>query len=219
MRRLLLLLATVVVLTAALLAPGVPRALGDERAPRRVGVNRKGPWLTTSVSLRDLFQTGDGERLRSGFVHLVVIRVELWPEGGKQPLYRADRHTTLLYDLWEERFQLRITDRHGIQDRPARSEPEAIDLATALIGFEVAEFAPLRPDQLYRLRFRADLNPLDPDLVSEVKRWLVRSPGPGRGGAGESVFGSVVSIFVNPHIEDSERQISFWSQPFRVSPP
>ncbi len=124
MRRLLLVLATAVVLTAALLAPGVPRALGDERAPRRVGVNRQGPWLTTSVSLRDLFQSQDGERLRSGFVHLVVIRVELWPEGGKQALYRADRTAELLYDLWEERFQLRITDRHGIQDTPALAASE-----------------------------------------------------------------------------------------------
>ena len=33
------------------------------------------------------------------------------------------------------------------------------------------------------------------------------------------MFGSVVSIFVNPQIEDSERQITFWSQPFRVAPP
>jgi hypothetical protein len=219
MRRLLVTLATVVALTAALLAPGaIGRALGDERPPRRVGINRKGPWLTTSVSLRDLFQPGDGHRLRSGFVHRVVIRVELWPEGGKQPLYRADRHAELLYDLWEERFQLAITDRYGTQERAASSEQQAIELATALIGFEVAEFARLRPQQLYRLRFRADLNPLDPDLVSEVKRWLVRSPGPGRGGAGESVFGSVVSIFVNPQIEDSERQISLWSQAFQVAP-
>jgi hypothetical protein len=219
MRRLLVILATAVALTAALLVPGIPRALGEERAPRRAGINRKGPWLTTSVSLRDLFQPKDSERLRSGFVHLVVIRVELWAEGGKQALYRADRHTTLLYDLWEERFQLQIADRFGIQEPPAASELRAIELATALIGFEVAELARLRPQQTYRLRFRADLNPLDPELVSEVKRWLVRSPGPGRGGAGESVFGSVVSIFVNPYIEDSERQIAFWSQPFRVAPP
>jgi hypothetical protein len=219
MRRLFVTLATAVALTAALMAPGIPRALGDERAPRRVGINRKGPWLTTSVSLRDLFQPGDGERLRSGFVHRVVIRVELWPEGGKQPLYRADRHAELLYDLWEERFLLRIADRYGIQERGAGSERDAVELATALIGFEVAEFVHLRSQQLYRLRFTADLNPLDPDLVREVKRWLVRSPGAGRGGAGESVFGSVVNIFVNPQIEDSERQISFWSQPFQVAPP
>jgi len=33
------------------------------------------------------------------------------------------------------------------------------------------------------------------------------------------VFGSVVSIFVNPHVEESDRQITFWSQPFLGGPP
>ena len=50
--------------------------------------------------------------------------------------------------------------------------------------------------------------------MKEVRRWLVRAPGQGRAGASDSVFGSVVSIFVNPMVEESERQLSFWSQPF-----
>jgi hypothetical protein len=219
MRRSFLILAAVVAVWTASLGAAVPPARADERALRRVGINRRGAWLTTSVSLRDLFAAGDGERLRSGFVHRVVIRVELWPEGGKQPLFRADRHAQLLYDLWDERFQLQVTDRYGTRELGTATEPQAIEVCTTLLGFEVVELGRLNPQAAYRLRFRADLNPLDPELVSEVKRWLVRSPGQGRSGAGESVFGSVVSIFVHPQIEDSERQISFWSQPFRMAPP
>jgi hypothetical protein len=53
-----------------------------------------------------------------------------------------------------------------------------------------------------------------------VRRWLVQ---PARGqrklGAGDSFFGSFVSIFVNPHIEDSERQLRFVSQPFALPAP
>ena len=206
-------------LCLALLGSRPPSARGDERPQRQVGINYRAPWLTTSVSLRDLFGPGDGERLRSGFVHRVVIRAELWPDGGKQPLFRADRHAELLFDLWDERFRLQIADRNGIREVNAATLAEAIERATALTGFEVAELARLSPQVVYRLRFRADLNPLSDDLVKEVKRWLVRSPGQGRGAAGDSVFGSVVSIFVNPQIDESERQISFWSQPFRVALP
>ena len=184
-----------------------------------MGADRRPPWLTTSVSLRDLFGPTDGERLRSGFVNRVVIRVELWPEGGRQPIALADRHAELLFDLWDERFRLRVADRYGIKERDAATEREAIESATALVGFEVVELGRLVPNAVYRLRFRADLNPLSEDLVNEVKRWLVRQPGQGRAGAGDSVFGSVVNIFVNPQIDESERQITFWSQPFRMGGP
>ena len=53
-----------------------------------------------------------------------------------------------------------------------------------------------------------------------MRRWLVQPPrGQRRVGAGDSVFGSFVSIFVNPRVEDSERQLRFLSQPFTISAP
>ena len=62
---------------------------------------------------------------------------------------------------------------------------------------------------------RGDLNPISEDLLADVRRWLVQpARGQRRLGAGDSFFGSFVSIFVNPRIEDSERQVRFASQPF-----
>jgi len=68
--------------------------------------------------------------------------------------------------------------------------------------------------------FRGDLNPISQDLLAEVRRWLVQpSRGQRRLAAGDSFFGSFVSIFVNPRIEDSERQVRFVSQPFAAPAP
>jgi hypothetical protein len=67
---------------------------------------------------------------------------------------------------------------------------------------------------------RGDLNPISEDLLIEVRRWLVQpARGQRRLGAGDSFFGSFVSIFVNPRIEDSERQVRFVSQPFVLGVP
>jgi hypothetical protein len=75
--------------------------------------------------------------------------------------------------------------------------------------------ARLRPGAEYVLAVRGDLNPISEDLLIEVRRWLVQpARGQRRLGAGDSFFGSFVSIFVNPRIEDSERQVRFVSQPF-----
>jgi hypothetical protein len=210
-------LAAALLLPPLLLLALAAGARADERPPRTVGIHRRGGWLGASVSLRDLFGPTESERLRSGFVSRVVLRVEIYPEGGKQPIAAANRRADVLYDLWDERFRVAVVDRYGIKSFLVPSEREAIELSTSLLAFEVTELARLRPGAAYRLRFRADLNPLSEDMVQEVKRWLVRPPG--QGGAGDSMFGSVVSIFVKPQIENSERQITFWSQPFVGVPP
>jgi hypothetical protein len=57
-------------------------------------------------------------------------------------------------------------------------------------------------------------------VLADVRHWLVEpARGQRRLGAGDSFFGSFVSIFVNPRIEDSERQLRFVSQPFFFTSP
>jgi hypothetical protein len=55
-----------------------------------------------------------------------------------------------------------------------------------------------------------------------VRRWLRQPAGaqrrPGAGG-GDSFFGSFVTVFVNPQIEDSENQVRFVSQTFQLQGP
>jgi hypothetical protein len=99
---------------------------------------------------------------------------------------------------------------------------EAVWRAAALVDFPIIEASRLRPGERYTLAVRGDLNPISEDLLVEVRRWLVQpARGQRRLGTGDSFFGSFVSIFVNPRIEDSERQVRFVSQPFTfgVAPP
>jgi hypothetical protein len=206
-RSLLALLA----LAAGALAARAARA--DQLPPRQMGLHRRDGWLGISVSLRDLFGPRERERLRSGFVMRVVIHADVIRGAEQTPLSRQDRSTEITFDLWDERFRTKVVERQGLFEAQVATADEAIELGTTLQNFPVIELARLDPRAIYRVRLRADLNPLTEDLVADVRRWLVRTPGQGRTGTGDSVFGSFVNIFVNPRIEDSERQIIVWSQP------
>jgi hypothetical protein len=201
------------------LRPGAPaRVLADDRPPRRVGLHRLGGWLAVSVGLQDLFVPGDSEKLRSGFATRVLVRIDLWPEGAQAPAARTFRRSDVVYDVWDERFRVALVDVRGVST--AGEEPTlraAIERATTLVRYPVADLARLGRGGRYYLVFRADLNPLSEDLVADLRRWLVGAPGAGRG-AGDSVFGSFVSVFVNPRIEQSERFIRFRSQVFELAP-
>ncbi|HEY5090651.1 MAG TPA: hypothetical protein VIK30_11820, partial [Polyangia bacterium] len=137
-------------------------------------------------------------------------------ESTGEPVAVGVQRAEIVYDIWDERFNVRATRGLGAEQRAvAPTADEAIWRATALVDFPLTDAKRLRPDERYVVVVRGDLNPISEDLLVEVRRWLVQ---PARGerklGAGDSFFGSFVSIFVNPRIEDSERQVRFVSQSF-----
>ncbi|HVV16947.1 MAG TPA: hypothetical protein VHH90_07060 [Polyangia bacterium] len=197
-------------------------ARGDEALPvRRIGVAVDRGQLVVSVGLQDLFGEVERQRLKSGFSTRILVRAALEDAatGGAVALsvWRAE----ILYDLWDEKFALRTAANASPEQRGLAATPdEAIVRTAVLVDFPVAQVARLPANGRYVVAVRGDLNPISEDLLVEVRRWLVQpSRGQRRLGAGDSFFGSFVSIFVNPRIEDSERQVRFVSQPFALPAP
>jgi hypothetical protein len=212
--------ATVVVL--ALSSVVRPARAADLPGRRLVGIEVKNGQLTISVGLQDLFGPTERQHLSSGFSTRVLIRaaVEEVSTGGAtgEPLALALQRAEIVYDIWDEKYQVRAARGLDSEQRTvAPTADEAIWRATALADFPLTEAKRLRPDGRYVVVVRGDLNPISEDLLVEMRRWLMQpARGERRLGTGDSFFGSFVSIFVNPRIEDSERQVRFVSQPFAL---
>ena len=207
--------AAVVLASALAAAPTVARA-ADPAPLRAVGFANKNGRLAVSVGLQDLFGEAERERLKSGFATRVLLRAALEEASTGEPVAVAVQRAEIVYDIWDEKFGVRTSDGLGVERRAvAPTADEAIWRAAVLFELPLVDMARLRPGTEYVLAVRGDLNPISEDLLIEVRRWLVQpARGQRRLGAGDSFFGSFVSIFVNPRIEDSERQVRFVSQPF-----
>jgi hypothetical protein len=205
-------------LFAVLLLAAAARA-ADPLPVRITGIEPGDGKLLVSVGMQDLISGADQQRLSSGFATRVLIRVYLHEEGVDEPVSVAYQRAEIVYDLWDERFRIRVAHDNGADGQSeARTPEEAIWRCCALWHFPVSDLRRLRPGARYFLAFRADLNPISEELLADVRRWLVQPPrGQRRVGAGDSVFGSFVSIFVNPRVEDSEKQLRFLSQPFTIA--
>jgi hypothetical protein len=216
-------IAAAVVIASALAAAPRPAWAADPVPTRQVGVSVTQGRVSVSVGLQDLFGEAERQRLKSGFATRVLIRAALEEASTGDPVALAVQRAEIVYDIWDEKFNVRTSDGMGLERRAvAPTIDEAIWRAAALVDFPIIEASRLRPGERYTLAVRGDLNPISEDLLIEVRRWLVQpARGQRRLGAGDSFFGSFVSIFVNPRIEDSERQVRFVSQPFAfgLSPP
>jgi hypothetical protein len=216
--------SSLLVALAVALAP--PAARAESLPVRKTGIARKDRALLVSVGLPDLFTPAARERLTSGFATRVLIRVYLHREGDPDAIAVAFQRVEVVYDIWDEKFRVRVTRGPGT-DRAfeVATADQAIAAATALYQFPIElpiEAIPLRPGERYELAVRGDLNPLSPELMADVRRWLRQPAGaqrrPGTGG-GDSFFGTFVTVFVNPQIEDSDNQVRFVSQTFGAPAP
>ena len=209
-------------LAAAVTLAAAAPALADEPLPQRTtGLVVKDGQLLLSVGLGDLFGPAERQRLTSGFSTRVLIRVALQEATGDEVVSLAVQRAEIVYDIWDEKFSVRITRGLGAELRAiVQTADEAIWRATALWQLPVADARRMRPNTRYVVMARGDLNPISEDLLADVRRWLVQpAHGQRKLGAGDSFFGSFVSIFVNPRIEDSERQVRFQSQHFVLPSP
>lgn len=203
------------VLLVMALAIGTTRAEAKEwPEQRQTGFARQGGKLNLSLGLQDLFTERDVERLLSGFTTRVLIRAVVIRVHDDEVVAEAMRVAEVVYDLWDEKLRVRLSSGRPpqLEIHEVKDPRTAMHVATTLVAFPVADLERLTPGLAYRIRIRADLNPISEELLQNLRRWL--STPTGRGRSGENVFGSLLRVFVNPRIEDSERILQCASQTF-----
>jgi len=180
-------------------------------APKWTFVERaSGIYVNTNVPI---FDKAAYDRIEDGLPMTVVIRLWVYPEGSKRPVSFVLMQRTIVYDLWDEVYQVAHDGPLGRRVYTVKFKGDAITLMTGLDQVRLVDAAALGYDTHFVVAAVAELNPVSKETLAEVRRWLSDGAGGGldRGG---SFFGSFVSVFVNLKIPEADRVVRQQSQPF-----
>jgi hypothetical protein len=204
-----------VLAAVALAAAAAPRAAAADEGVvyKRGAFVEEGTDLALSVGFRELFTSGLRARLQDGFATTVVMRLYLYEEDGEAPIAVSARTLKAVYDLWEEKYLLRIEEPQRTRAIWLRSQKDVVDRLTSLYRFPVAKVWAIQPGARYFVAVIAEVNPISEELLSDVRRWLRNPSGRSQVGS-ESFFGSFVSIFINNKIRRAERSFRLRTQTF-----
>lgn len=191
-------------------------AQDESIAERTIGVHWRGGAPYVAFSAADLADRSVREKLESGLPQTLLMRVYAYRHDG-HPIALGARSCRVVYDLWEEVYRVQVEEA-GV-DRVESFDSIRAVLNRCLVAdrFRVgtaADYAEHAGQSVYFATL-IELNPLSPDTVHRLRRWLARPAG-GRVGGGEAFFGSFVSLFVNRRIGSAERTLRFRSQLVRV---
>lgn len=170
--------------------------------------------LLVSVGFREMFDKRLRERLQNGFATNVVMRIYLYEQHGGKPVIAQGRSIRAVYDLWDERYLLRFEDHRGTSHERFERQSDVIDRLTSLWRFPICKLSELVDGRSYFVAIYAEVNPLDPELLKEVRHWLRKPTRRQRIGSGENFFGSFVSIFLNNRVSRGEKSYRVRTQLF-----
>lgn len=171
-----------------------------------------------SFAANDFVTASVADKFGSGLPQRVLTRVYAYPEGGEQPIAVSALSCRVVYDLWEGVYRVQLqsdtNDRSMTVTDLAGVVRGCLDVRALALG-DAESFARLRGRRVY---FAAliELNPLSPDTVQRIRRWLSKSGGGQL--RGDAFFGSFVSIFVSRRMGSAEHSLAFRSAVFSVPP-
>ena len=189
------------------------RAEDDKPELQRMRFIERGQSLTATGNIAKLFDQAAYEQLSSGFPSTIQIGTAVYPRNSTEAIAFRIELRTVVYDLWDEQYVIRIESDSGKRTRKVKYRAEALKILTAIEDFPIARLVDIPYESVFYLTLTVQLNPVSKETLAEVRRWLSQGTGGGldRGGV---FFGSFVSVFVNPKIAEADRVLRIRSQPF-----
>jgi hypothetical protein len=187
--------------------PSHPAAL----PPRQANYAWDGDLLRASFSYRDvLADPALMKKISSGLPMVIAMRAYVYPEGQDAPAFLALRTCRVAYDLWDEVYRVHVSepererDQAAVLDGVLRICTEARDLPVVRRGLLVA-------GQPYFLGVVVDVNPVSPQMIEQMRRWLSRPTGSTAIGPADALFGNFVQLFAR-QISPSDKTLTFRTQ-------
>lgn len=201
---------------AAIVLVAAPAALvlaDDKPVRQKMKFTEKDDRILVTTTINKLFDAAAYEALGSGFESTVLIRMWVYPKGSSDAVGFQALQRKVIFDMWDEVYEVQLDGPDGREKYKVKQKSEALKLMTRIDGVPVAVASDLPFEDHHVLIVVAELNPVSDETLAEVRRWLTKGSGGGldRGGG---LFGSVVSVFINPRIAEADRVLRLRSQPF-----
>lgn len=193
-------------------APTNPAQLPQRQATFTWEKQEKGPdQLMASFSYVDVLDNAFRAKLSNGLPHVVVMRAYFWREGESDPVALAARTCRITYDLWEDVYALKISGPGGEKSSAALNVDGVLRQCFEARRVQITDRSLVTAGKPHFLGVIVEVNPVNAQMVEQMRKWVTRPAGSTGIGPGDALFGSFVGLFVRS-IGKAERTLLFRTQ-------
>jgi len=167
--------------------------------------------LRASFSYRDVIDPMLSGKLASGLPTVIAMRAYVLRDGETAPIALAVRTCRVVYDLWDEVYRVRLTGPGGERDLAVINVEGVLRQCAEARDLPVVDRSLLKPGVPHFLGVIVDVNPVSPQMLEQMRRWVSRPTGSTGIGPSDALFGSFVGLFVRS-IGTSDKTLRFRTQ-------
>jgi hypothetical protein len=200
---------------------GKPPESPEQLPVRAASVGLDKTSVLIGLTYRDALDAKAVARLQSGLPTVIAMRGYLFREGEKVPVALTAKTCRVVYDLWEEVFRLQILQPGRSGESTALNVEGVLRQCTEAQRLHLIERPLMREGARHFVATIVEVNPMSPETLETIRRWVTRPSKSTAIGPGDSLFGSFVGLFVT-RVGAAERRIAFRSGSFlppRPPPP
>lgn len=189
----------------------------QEELPRRQAnfawnqTQKNGTFLNASFSFRDVIDKAMAEKLASGLPQQIAMRAYVLREGETSPVALAVRTCKVSFDLWEDVYRLKISESGKDTDAAAFNLDGVLRKCAEVRDLPVAERSLLTAGKPHFLGVIVEVNPISPQMLEQMRKWVSRPAGSTGIGPTDALFGSFVGLFVK-QMGTADRTLRFRTQ-------
>ena len=168
--------------------------------------------LYVGITFRDLVDAGIQNKLSRGFPTTIVLTATVQRGGTAEVLSTTMQTCRVTWHVWEEAYHVEIvrpgstrvswtTTLEGVMKRCAE--------ARRLLAGDATQIPAGIP--LY-VRGGIQVNPVSPQVLSKLRRWVMRPSSTGTAAPGDALFSTFTGLFLQ-RIGDAERDQKFVTRP------
>lgn len=197
-------------------APTAPQTLPQRGANYTWDANKA--LLRAAFSYRDVMDRAMIDKLSSGPRMVIAMRAYVFESGTNNLVALSIRTCRVAYDLWDEVYRIKVSSGGGERESAAVNVDGVLRQCAEVRDQPIVERSALQPGKSYFLGVLVEVNPISPQMLEEMRRWVSRPGGATTIGPGDALFGSFAGLFVR-QIGNADRTVRFKTPPFTLPPP
>ncbi len=195
-------------------APAAPKTLPE----RGANYTWDKALLRAGYSYRDAMDRPMTDKLSSGLPTVIAMRAYVLKDGSNDPVALSIRTCRVVYDLWDEVYRIRVSSSGGERESAAVNVEGVLRQCAEVRDQAIADRSLLEVGKAYYLGVIVEVNPISPQMLDQMRRWVSKPAGATSIGPGDALFGSFVGLFVR-QIGSADRTVRFKTPIFTPPPP
>lgn len=175
--------------------------------------------LYIDIGFRDVLDAGIRNKLSRGLPTTIVLTATIQRMGSGEPLSTTAQTCRVTWHVWEEAYHVEIIRPGTSQVRWTTTLEGVLRRCAEARRLLAGDASQIPPGAALYARGSIQINPVSPEVLQKLKRWVMRPSSTGTAAPGDALFSTFAGLFLQ-RIGDAEREVRFQTraqQPIRFS--